>query len=309
MSGDRAIIFNRFFLWYHIIDPNNITNSIDYLPLVLGPLLILSIYFLTLELTTNHFTALLASFLTITSFHILVGTYAGLYSNWFSLIFGYLAFLFLFKSFKKPTKLNFITFSILMVVTLLSHVPTWTILTLVTIISLVIMLKLKFYPKKSIFYLFIAIIPSLVTDGIRMILTKSSGVIEDASFAHSQGAGIHDFTTLWYNLVNTTQIYMAGLFGNSIILILVLYWLYKCNIKDKSTLLIIVFFSLTILPIFLGEKQIQTRFLFEIPFQIPVAIALTYIKKNQGIVFFSAICLWLIIISIRAPANFYFIQH
>jgi hypothetical protein len=309
MAGDRPLSLISFFLWSHIVDPNNITNSIEYLPLVLGPLLILSIYFLTLEITTNHFTALLASFLTITSFHILVGTYAGLYSNWFSLIFGYLAFLFLFRSFKKPTKLNIITFSILMVVTLLSHVPTWTILTLVIIISLAIMLKIKKYPKISIFYLFIAIIPSLVTDGLRMILTKSSGVVEDASFAHSQGAGIHDIATFWYNLVSTTQIYMAGLFGNSIILILVLYWLYKCNIKDKSTLLIIVFFSLTIIPIIFGEKQIQTRFLFEIPFQIPVAIALTYIRKNQGIVFFSVICLWLVIISIRAATNFYFIQQ
>jgi hypothetical protein len=311
LSGDRPFSLVVFYLWVHIIGPNNIVTSIEYLPLILGPLLILSIYFLTLELTANHVTAILASFLTITSFHILVGTYAGLYSNWLSLFFGYLAFLFLFRSFKKPTKSNIILFSILIVVTLLCHAPTWTILTLVIAVLLGIMLISKHFGKKIILYLFLAILPSIVIDSIRMILIKSSGLVEDISFAHSQGAGFHDFSMFWNNLISTTQVYMAGQFGNSIIFILVLYWLYKCNsnIKDKCTLLFIVFFTLTILPIIFGEKQIQTRFLFEIPFQIPAAIALTYIRKNQGNVFFFVICLWLVIISIRAASNFYYIQQ
>jgi hypothetical protein len=310
-SGDRPFSLVLFYLWVHMIDPNNIVTSIEYLPLILGPFLILSIYFLTLELTANHVTALLASFLTITSFHILVGTYAGLYSNWLSLIFGYLAILFLFRIFKKHTKSNIILFSILMVVTLLCHAPTWTILTLVIAILFGIVLITKQIDKNIILYLFLAILPSIVIDGTRMILIKSSGLVEDISFAHSQGAGLHDFSMFWNNLVSTTQVYMAGQFGNSIIFILVLYWLYKCNrnIKDKSTLLMVIFFSLTILPILFGEKQIQTRFLFEIPFQIPAAIALTYIRKNQGNVFFFAICLWLVVVSIRAISNFYYIQQ
>jgi hypothetical protein len=49
--------------------------------------------------------------------------------------------------------------------------------------------------------------------------------------------------------------------------------------------------------------------LYEIPFQIPAAIALTNIKRNSGNAIAFTICFWLIIISVRTASNFYLIQH
>ncbi len=309
VSGDRPISLIAFFLWSHIVGSINVITAIEYLPLILGPILILCIYFLTVELTANYVTAILASFLTITSFQILVGTYAGLYSNWFSLIFGYLAFLFLFRSLSNPNRLNIILFSFLMVITLLSHAPTWTVLTVVIITLLGILLKLNNYFKKNILYLFLAIIPSIVIDLIRTVLIKTSGVIEDLSFAQSQGARFFDPNDIWNNLVNSTHIFMAGQFGNPIIFLLVLYWFYHCDIKDKSTIWLFVFLSLILLSVIVGEQEIQTRVLYEIPFQIPAAIALTNIKRDSGNAIAFTICFWLIIISVRTASNFYLIQH
>jgi hypothetical protein len=309
VSGDRPISLIVFFLWSHIVGSGSIITAIEYLPLLLGPILILCIYFLTVELTANHVTAILASFLTITSFQILVGTYAGLYSNWFSLIFAYLAFLFFFRSLSNPNKSNIILFSFLMAITLLSHAPTWSVLTLVIIILLGILLKLNFYLKKNILYLFLSIIPSIVIDSIRTIFIKTSGVMEDISFAQSQGARLFNPNDIWNNLVNSTHIFMAGQFGNPIIFLLVLYWFYHCDIKDKSTIWLFVFFSLIFLSVIVGEQEIQTRVLYEIPFQIPAAIALTNIKRNSGNPIVFTICFWLLIISIRTASNFYLIQH
>jgi hypothetical protein len=64
--------------------------------------------------------------------------------------------------------------------------------------------------------------------------------------------------------------------------------------------------SLAIMPILFGDPEVISRVLYEIPFQIPAAIALVQIKKNQGIVVFLSICLWLTALSIRSISNFYF---
>jgi hypothetical protein len=132
--------------------------------------------------------------------------------------------------------------------------------------------------------------------------------LQEISFASFRDVGLHDIVTVWNNLTGTTQFYMAGLIGNPLILILILYWIYKSKINEKSTLLFISFFSLSIPPILFGETEIQTRFLYEIPFQIPAAIALTRIRMDYGKLLMIACCIWIIAISLRASMNLYFIE-
>jgi hypothetical protein len=306
-NADRSFSLIVFLIYVQAVGNTNLINSIEYLPLILGPLLIIVIYFLTLELTSEYATAILASFLTITSFQILIGTYAGLYADWLSLIFGYLGFLFLIRSLKKPGKVNIILFSAMMIILLLCHAPSWTILSIVTLIFLTAMLKLK-SEKKPIIYLFLAMIPSIFIDVVRLLLIKSSGVLQDITFANNQGAGLHNTIAIWDNLTATTQIYLAGQFGNSIILVLVLYWLFTFNTKEKYIIFIPIFFSLLILPFLFGERVIQARVMYDIPFQIPAAIALMYLRKYNGNAIIFTVCCWLFIIAIRTISNFYFIK-
>ena len=62
-----------------------------------------------------------------------------------------------------------------------------------------------------------------------------------------------------------------------------------------------------IIPLFFGNLVIQTRVLYDIPFQIPAAIALTYIMKKHtnGTMMILPICIWFFAISIRAVSNFF----
>jgi len=258
-----------------------------------------------MELTSNHVTSLLSSFLTAISFHVLVGIYGGLYANWFSLIFANLAILFLIRSMKKPTIKNVAVFSGLWVIVLLTHEPTWPILSLILLIFLIMILLVKPNLKKAISHLFVGLIPSFAIEIAKMVINRGSGVTNDIAFAHGQGFGIHDLSTIWNNLVTTTQTYLGGQFGNSIIWVLVVYWLFKGNLKDNSITLILVFLSIITIPILFGDHVILSRVLYEIPFQIPAAIALTQIKRNNGNILVFAICLWLTVIAIRAGSNFH----
>jgi hypothetical protein len=309
LQNDRSLSLITFYLLSSIIDESNLTHAIELLPLILSPLLIITIYFLTMEITSNPSISLISSFLTATSFQTLAGIYGGLYANWFSIMFGYIAILFLIRSLKKFSILNIAMFSLLMIIVLLTHEPTWPILSLILSIFLLIVLYLYPKSKKTIVTLFISIIPSIIIEITRIMWTKNSGVARDIAFANSQGAGLHDFYTIWKNLISSTHTYLGGLFGNSIVLLLVIYWLHKCDLKEKTNLLLVVFLSITTLPIFFGDKIILCRVLYEIPFQIPAAIALDDIKKNNGSMFTFTICLWIVILAIRSVSNFYFVPQ
>jgi hypothetical protein len=105
MAGDRPLSLVTFFIFAQLFGQDNLIDSIEYLPLVLGPLLIVCIFFLTRELTSNITVSLISCFLTVTAFHLLVGMYGGFYANWFSLIFGYIAILFLYNALNFQKKL------------------------------------------------------------------------------------------------------------------------------------------------------------------------------------------------------------
>ena len=83
---------------------------IEYFPIILLPLFILTVFFLTQELFSNDTTALFSAFLSGVSFHFLVGTYAGLYANWLALIVGYLAIMLFFKYMKGSNQIIWYTF-------------------------------------------------------------------------------------------------------------------------------------------------------------------------------------------------------
>ena len=51
-NADTIIFFGCLFLYIQAVGNTNLINSIEYLPLILGPILIIVIYFLTLELTS-----------------------------------------------------------------------------------------------------------------------------------------------------------------------------------------------------------------------------------------------------------------
>jgi len=309
--GDRPISLLLLFTVVKIMsaaaaaDP---TYVIDYMPIILGPAIVLAMYFLTREMTSNDTISILAAFLTAMSFHVLIGIYAAFYANWFALIIGYLSFVFLFKFLKIPSRLNFITYSTLVILLLLSHVYTWGMVAIVTGIFLMVMLKLNYYRRKNVILLLLVILSPAVIDVIRTSITGSIGGISFGVQFSQSVLSLKHFISFRHNLLNTTQYFLGGLFGNFIIVALGLYWLFRANLVEPYNIFIMIFLSIGILPLFFGDWIFQSRVFYNIPFQIPAAIALNYIIKQphtKGTMILFPICIWLIAISIVAVSNFY----
>jgi len=110
-------------------------------------------------------------------------------------------------------------------------------------------------------------------------------------------------------LMRTMYSFVGGQFSNFIIFTLALYWLFRSNLREPSSIFLVIFLSIGILPFLLGDYIIQTRVFYDIPFQIPAAIGLAFIGKQDigGIVVVLPICLWLFDITIMDVSNFYLI--
>lgn len=306
--GDRPVTLIFLFTIAKIVNAD-LFYIIELLPVMLGPAIVLAVFFLTRELTSNDIASLFASFLTALSFQVLIGIYAGFYANWFALIIGYVSFVFLFRFLKKPNnKLNLVVFSGLVVLLLFSHVYTWSILVIIMGIFFVSMLVLHYYHRKAIILLLLVILASVIVDIARMTLVGSAGgVEEDIEVAKVTGVGPEQFTLRWSNLLRTMYSFVGGQFSNFLVFALGLYWVFRSNLRDPSTIFLMIYLSVGLLPFLLGDYVIQTRVFYDIPFQIPSAIGLAFIRKQTpgGLIVAIPICLLFLDISIMAVSNFY----
>jgi hypothetical protein len=310
--GDRPFSLLFLLMISQLVPSDNLSYLFEQVPILLGAALILVIYFLTRELTSNDIASLLSAFLTAVSFHTLIGIYAGAYANWLELIVGYLTIIFLLRSLKDANKLNTGLFFGLLVTLLFTHIYTWSILILVMGVFLLVLLKLHYYDRKKIILLLVVLSCSLLIDVGRMIITGAySGIGYDISppFGSDLKLGPEQFMTRWSSLIDTTQNYYGSLFANSIIYGLGLYWLLRSRVKDLHTIFLITFLSIGIIPLFLGNWSVQSRVFYDVSFQIPAGIALAYIyKKSNGPFIILPICIWLVAMAIIAVSNFYLVS-
>ena len=305
--GDKPLVLIFLFTITKFL---NVTDSffvLEHVPMILGPLLVLVAFYLTREMTSNDKQALLASFLTSISFHVTVGIYAGFYANWFALIIGYLSFLFLVRSLKySSSNQNLIVFSVLIIVLLFTHVHTWSILVAVMSILLIILIKVKQYSKSRIALLLIILLSSVIFDVVRTSVTGSmTGIGKDIEFAKATGTGIEQFALRWSNLTRSVYSFLGGQFSNFIIFSLGLYWAFQSNTRDISTKFLMIFMSIGLVAFLIGDYRVQARIFYDIPFQIPAALALSSLwKSRRGSLIAIPVCIWLVSLTIRAVSNF-----
>lgn len=302
--GDRPLTLVLFSSVIAIF-PENPFDAIDHLPIILSPLLVLAVFYLSREITSNDTIALLASFLTAISFQPLIGMYSGLYANLLALIFGFSSFVFIFRYLKKPKGLSFLFFVLLFFAMMFSHIHTWTLLTLFIGIFLIASYRLKMFKIKRIGLIFLIIAVSIAFDSGKSMLTDStSGIVRDVNITRNDVSFLN-LSSIWSNLSQTSLVYAGGIFGNFLILALCIYWLIRSNLRELPNLFIAIFLSVGIIPILFGGDLIQSRVLYNIPFQIPAAIALVYLSNfHRGNLLVFAIAVWIFGASIQSIVNF-----
>jgi hypothetical protein len=305
--GNVPLTLIFLFAMANLANGLNLYTIMQHMPLILGPLLVLVVFLFTRELTSSDRQALLASFLTSVSFQALIGIYAGFYANWLALIIGYSSFLFLLKSLKYPnSKINLAFFSALLIILMFTHIHTWSVLVVAMGLFTIVMLKLKYYCRKRIALVLLVLLSSFAIDVIRTSITGSSPAIQkDMDFVKSTATGLTQFASRWANLARLVYSFLGGQFNNFIIFSLGLYWLFQSNARENSTILVMIFLSIGLVAFLIGDYRFQARIFYDIPFQIPAAIALSTLRRfPSGTLVTIPICIWLVSLASRSVSNF-----
>ncbi len=132
---------------------------------------------------------------------------------------------------------------------------------------------------------------------------SSNGLESDFSVGVVHGLGISQFNERLKTLADTVQTYYGGVFANIAILGLVLFWLVRCRTRELANIFVLIFFPIALIPLFLGDYVLQSRVLYNIPFQIPAAISLYAIWKENHKIMFIAILLVTGYLSFHVLAN------
>jgi hypothetical protein len=330
-SGDRPLSLLFLFVVYQLVGGNNLSGVIEHFPIILGPGIVLAFYVLTLELTRNEKIALIAAFFGAISFHTLIGIYSGFYANWLALIVGYISIAFLFRYLRSGRLSDIIVFSTLLIGVLFIHIHTWTILAAVSGTFLVAMLLVaiwknnkkkkkkkknngnsnisNLFTKRRIIWLLLAILVSIAIDITKVALLGSSGGVERDIEVAQTNLGNEELNMRWRILDATMHGSLGGVFSNFIILLLGLFWVLKSNMREPGTLFLIIFLSAGMVPLTFGFWTLQVRVLYDIPFEIPAAIALYYISARAGnrLLTLGAACTWLVAVSLVTVMNYYLV--
>ena len=307
--GDRPLSLFIIFVFSKIL-PFSTVDAIDNMPIILSPILTLVIYFLTREITNNIKISLLVTFFSTLSYQVLIGIYAGFYANWLGLIFGNLSLIYLLRYLKSYRRINFALFVILITTLVFVHVYTWSIYIITILIFSLISLKLKIVPKRPILLILLTIGLTISIDVVKDVMIGSSGGVQEDIKLTNEFVGVNNLFILLKNIYESILISHGGIFGNGLVLLVVLLFsIFYLNLRKIPDLLMLSFFSLLIVPIFLGYWNIQVRVLYDIPFQIPFAIALYYLVSATR----NTYLLWAFImlqtsIGIRTLVNFYLIE-
>lgn len=317
-SGDRPFTF-IFIIMLSKIVSIELDILIDIvIPMILSPILVISVYVLVKELSNNTTLSLIAAFMTTVSPQVLVGVYSGLIANWLALIIFFFAVYEIVKYTKLPKINCLISLSILLIILRFTHVYTWIVMTpiilLFTIVLILkqrdILLRKKF--QNILVFSFIIVFPYLLGISLDVFYGETnfmSNITTIKSFLDT--INFKNFTNSWEHLIYSVNVQNGGIIANSIILILCVGWIIYYDKFSILSLFMTVLLVSSIVPIFLGNDVIQTRMIYNIPFQVPASVTLYYLLNTSrvGKYLFISILLSLIVLSLRQVSNLIFMYY
>lgn len=291
---------------------------LKYFPAMLGPSLVLAVYILTRSAyPENRKIALIASIMTAFSHQVVVGFYGAFYANWLALIMTYISVMFMLKSLGESNhyRRNIALFATFSLLSLFFHSYTWSYSVAAIVLFLV---WTAIDNKRANRNVRVILILSVVTSGIVMVdIIKSyysgstGGFQKDLSIASDQ-AGLDQFSRRWNNLQYAFRFYLGGFLTNSAVLLLLFLWTLKAKYSDSSDRFFLSSLFVALVPILFGDYVVQSRILYNVPFQIPASIMLYKMYTSPRIPFSKPLFYALLFIQInyafRAMANMYFIS-
>jgi len=228
-NGSRPLSILSIYL-IHIVSGQPVDAVLTYLPSIIAPFLVLSVYFFVrIAYPEDSRIAVIASIMTAVSHQIVVGFYAGLYANWMGLVVMFVSSLFLIKCFQNTNHLhrNITLFAAFTILIMLFHNFMWAYFISVVVFLLAWTAVQRIRAKKSlrlIVLLSIVIAGIIAVDVLKSEFTGATGGFENDLAVVTVHTDITESQKVWENLDKAFHNYLGGFLTNSMVLLLLFLW-------------------------------------------------------------------------------------
>jgi hypothetical protein len=276
-GGSRPLFYVILFGFQKLtfLDP---LSAIRLLPILLNPLLVLSTYFLALEMIGSYKAASYAGFFTAAGYTLVVGMYAYYLADMLILSIILASIGFLLRSYRTRSMQDLVIASLLGSLFVFTH--PWTLdqymAPLVVTLTLVTYLHLR-HKKDALnplgFISYCCVIAS--ADIAKLLLLRGS--VDGLVALGTLSEGLTSTQTFWLDLVNSPRFYVGGFLTNVPLLVLAVIGLWKVNQKNLPNTLIWLFMAMTSAVYIIGDVVVKSRLLYNIPIGILAAYGLLYL--------------------------------
>src|SRR2546425_10695560 len=254
------------------------TRIIEYLPVLLAPLLSLSTYIFVRFGQGSPGLAGLTALLTPFSFYLTVGLWGGYYANMLALIFVFLIMTLLLLFSKSPSATKYSLMFALSVALFLTHPWTWILMITVFLVFAVSLWRETGHSVhlRSVTGIIIA---GIALDLLKSTLFTTRTVAADVATKLPTSGQVASF---WTNLVDGLLYTHGGLLGNWLILALGLLAMSALRFKDWFERLVILWVGVASVPFLVLDSYSQARILYDLPIPVLTSSALLFFLPTIG---------------------------
>src|SRR5438094_6844633 len=270
LDGSRPLLLILLYLVASTgISPDLI---IEYLPIVLAPLLSLSSYvFVRYGHGSANFAALAALF-TPLSFYVTVAMWGGYYANMLGLIEAYFFLTFLLLFSKSPSTTRYGAMFALSIMLFLNQPWTWAL-----IITASLFFAVSLW-KETSHSIHLKSIIGMIASGIILDVLKSSVFATRTVAADlvTKVPTVEQAASFWTNLVDALLYTHGGVLGNWLILGLGLLSVFALRLRDRFERLLIIWVGAASLPFLILDSYHQARIVYDLPTPVLGSIAVLF---------------------------------
>ncbi len=276
LDGSRPLLLVLLYMVASLGVPPDLI--IQYLPMVLAPLLSLSSYIFVKFGQGSASLAGLTALFTPFSFYVNVGMWGGYYANMLGIIivFLFLTCLLLFS--KSPSPMMYGVMFALSVALFLTHPWTW-----VLIITASLLFALSVW-KETGHSIHLKAIIGITTSGTVLDLLKSTvfATRTVAADLATKVPTVGQAASFWTNLVDALLYTHGGLLGNWLILGLGLLSVFALRFRDRFERLLIIWAGAASVPFLVLDSYHQARLVYDLPIPVLGSIAVLFFLTQIG---------------------------
>jgi len=279
---DRSLGVFLMYLGWKVLGVS-VVQAVEFLPLLLSPLLVLATFFFMRKSGFNFWAASLASLFAAFSFHATAGTFGGFLSNWLGLLFVYLSLGFLLWSLRELSWLLLGISVGLQIALLFVHLYTWEVI--IAVLAVFFSIDLVKWVRsrrengeiRMIFVCLSVNVPARLVSSV--ILGVALGSVGTATIS-GESLSLFHFQNFWSILGHSLWRELGISFMNPLLFSLAVLGVVAISFENRLALrLLTAYIAAVAVPFVLGDTVVQTRLLYDLPVHLFSLLGLVLILK------------------------------